>query len=282
MVKNTKGQTTDDTVKLQHNKISFQKVVVLASMIIIGIFMIIYRLSSSFWADKFTMYNLILLAISALLLILVIASIAKNARWFRVHELTGFVMIIISAFIMLLAPARNFLGLTAIIGDGLIIIIIGLVLLGIATAVLMRTGGFVGSCFVGVLFNVFVSGYYFLMNTSAVGYNTNTILLMNLSIIFFIASFITLVYHDAKFFYLANLIKHGKKLRKEKKYQSALRYCDKSIRIYPNFATAWNNKGNILFNMGKKTDAVKCYKKALSLNPDYLPAKENLKLAQRQ
>ena len=115
-----------------------------------------------------------------------------------------------------------------------------------------------------------------------ISYNSNTILLINLSVIFFIASFITLVYHDAKFFYLANLIKHGKKLRKEKKYQSALRYCNKSIRIYPNFATAWNNKGNILFNMGKKTDAVKCYKKALSLNPDYLPAKENLKLAQRQ
>ena len=83
-----------------------------------------------------------------------------------------------------------------------------------------------------------------------------------------------------KFFYLAKIIQDERAARGKKKYNEALKYCDKAIRIYPYFATAWNNKGNVLINMGKKKDALKCYKKALKINPDYMPAKKNIQLIQ--
>ena len=68
-----------------------------------------------------------------------------------------------------------------------------------------------------------------------------------------------------------------KKLRKKKNYEKALNCCNKALLIYPYFVTGWNNKGNVLVNMGKKKDAVACYKKALDINPDYIPARKNLK-----
>jgi tetratricopeptide (TPR) repeat protein len=104
---------------------------------------------------------------------------------------------------------------------------------------------------------------------------------MNYAIILFILCFILLIYSDLKFFYLAKLIREEKNLRKKKEYKKALALCDRVLLIYPFFATAWNNKGNIYINLGKKKDAMECYKKAIEINPNYELARNNLKIAQK-
>ena len=86
---------------------------------------------------------------------------------------------------------------------------------------------------------------------------------------------------DIKFFYLAKLIKEERGFRRKKDFKKALSYCNKALTLYPYFATAWNNKGNLLINMGKKKDAIECYEKAIEINPNYKPAKKNLQVAKR-
>jgi tetratricopeptide (TPR) repeat protein len=142
----------------------------------------------------------------------------------------------------------------------------------------MRTGGFVGACLGGIVINMVVAGFYMFEQPSEIQYNSNTSLYINLSIVYFIISFLLLGYHDLKFFYLAKLMRDEKSLRSKKQFQKALGYCDKAIKIYPYFVPAWNNKGNVLVNLGKKKDAIQCYKKALKLNPNYIPAKRNLRM----
>ena len=42
---------------------------------------------------------------------------------------------------------------------------------------------------------------------------------------------------------------------------------------------AWNNKGNALVDLGKPEEAIKCFDKALELNPDNKTIIDNKKLA---
>jgi len=259
---------------------SVKKMIVLLSMILIGILLIVYRSDNQYWSDKFITYNQILFGISALLLVLIILVVLMDIKKIIMHELLGFIIFLIGALIIMLVPAQNLLGLElgemsiGLYAAGAAVIVIG-------TLVLMRNGGFIGVCFFSVIINALVSAFYVFGNTKAIQYNSNTLLLINISIIFFIISFILLIYHDVKFLYLAKIIKEERVFRGNKNYKKALTYCEKALRIYPFFATAWNNKGNVLINMGKKKDAIKCYQRALEINPEYMPAKKNLQLVQK-
>ena len=196
------------------------------------------------------------------------------------HEILGFIIFAVGALLIILYPARNVFGMgdlesgTAFFTLGAIVIVVG-------SVILMRTGGFVGVTLLGLILNLGVAAFYMFGSSSAIQYNENTRLMIDLSIVFFIVSFLLLVYHELKFFYLAKLMREENNLRKKKKYKEALTFCDKALKVYPNFVTAWNNKGNVLYTLGKKNDAIDCYKKALSLNPNYSPAQTNLKLVLR-
>jgi len=52
--------------------------------------------------------------------------------------------------------------------------------------------------------------------------------------------------------------------------------------IQPGNYKAWGNLGNSLAYLGKKEEAIECYRKALSLKPDYEIAKKNLCLVEDQ
>ncbi len=47
------------------------------------------------------------------------------------------------------------------------------------------------------------------------------------------------------------------------------RWVDKALELNPQFGEAWLNKGNALDNSGKHEEAIKCYEKALEINPKY-------------
>jgi tetratricopeptide (TPR) repeat protein len=51
------------------------------------------------------------------------------------------------------------------------------------------------------------------------------------------------------------------------RYEEAIKCHDKAIEIDPEYAYAWNNKGNSLHYMGRYEEAIKCYDKALEIIP---------------
>ena len=254
-----------------------KKIVVLLSMILIGVLLIIYKGNYEYWGDQFIAYNQYLFGISLFLLIFLIIIVALNIKRILKHELLGTLFFSLGALIISIFYARKYFALDGLGEDAAVFIAIGAIIMVIGTLVLMRTGGFVGVCLVGLIIILLLSLVHMMGGGSLIQFDNNALQLINLSIIIFIVSFLLLVYHELKFFYLAKLMRDEKKLRKKKNYEKALNCCNKALLIYPYFVTGWNNKGNVLVNMGKKKDAVACYKKALDINPDYIPARKNLK-----
>jgi tetratricopeptide (TPR) repeat protein len=62
-------------------------------------------------------------------------------------------------------------------------------------------------------------------------------------------------------------------------YGSALQYCERSLRLNSNNAFAWNSKGNVLYKLGRYDEAIHCYNKAIEIEPLFVRAWYNKKLA---
>ena len=52
-----------------------------------------------------------------------------------------------------------------------------------------------------------------------------------------------------------------------KKYQKAILNFDKAIEINPDFEGAWINKGDALDDLGEYEEAIRCFDKAIEINP---------------
>lgn len=59
------------------------------------------------------------------------------------------------------------------------------------------------------------------------------------------------------------------------KYELALKACDRTIEIKPDYANAWFNKSVALNNLGRYDEALKACDKAIELKPDYVEALGN-------
>ena len=56
--------------------------------------------------------------------------------------------------------------------------------------------------------------------------------------------------------------------------------CDEAIRIDPQFAFAYDTRGDVYFSMGDYDRAIADYESAIRIKPDHTIAIENLKKAQ--
>ncbi len=52
------------------------------------------------------------------------------------------------------------------------------------------------------------------------------------------------------------------------RYEEAIRCFDKALEINPLFAWCWKQKGYTLDKLGKNEEAIKCYNKALEVDPE--------------
>ena len=63
------------------------------------------------------------------------------------------------------------------------------------------------------------------------------------------------------------------------KYDKSLQCCEKSLRQNPENALAFNIKGNALFKLGRYKEAIDCYNKAIELEPLFVRAWYNKRMA---
>ena len=61
-----------------------------------------------------------------------------------------------------------------------------------------------------------------------------------------------------------------------KKYDTAITYFEKAIKLNPNFSEAYNNLGNVKKRIGKIDEAISCFKKAIQLKDNNILAYFNL------
>ena len=60
---------------------------------------------------------------------------------------------------------------------------------------------------------------------------------------------------------------NGTMLSAQGNYNEAIQHFDKAIMLCPQYANAWNFKGNALIKLGKYDEAVKCFDNATNINP---------------
>ncbi|MEW6680716.1 MAG: tetratricopeptide repeat protein, partial [bacterium] len=63
------------------------------------------------------------------------------------------------------------------------------------------------------------------------------------------------------------------------KYDEEIKCYDEAIKINPNYDKAWSNKGIALGNLGKYDESIKCYDEAIKINPNLAEAYGNLGIA---
>ena len=63
------------------------------------------------------------------------------------------------------------------------------------------------------------------------------------------------------------------------KYQEAIEWYDKALKIDPNNILALNNKGLALSNLGKYQEAIEWYDKALKIDPNNILCFEQQRLS---
>ncbi|MDR0874505.1 MAG: tetratricopeptide repeat protein [Prevotellaceae bacterium] len=73
----------------------------------------------------------------------------------------------------------------------------------------------------------------------------------------------------------------GNEYFKNKKYNEAIKYYQKSIKVKPDYAAAYNSMGTAYKNEGKNDKALECYEKALEIKPDYKIAAEHIYMIKR-
>jgi tetratricopeptide (TPR) repeat protein len=72
----------------------------------------------------------------------------------------------------------------------------------------------------------------------------------------------------------------GNVLSKEGKLDEAIRYYRRALELDPDFAKAHYNLGNVLLDQGEFERAVIHYKMAVKLEPDWTEARSHLSLAE--
>jgi tetratricopeptide (TPR) repeat protein len=65
-------------------------------------------------------------------------------------------------------------------------------------------------------------------------------------------------------------------LLNQRKYDEALKCFDRAIQLEPLYGVAWSDKGTALYYQKKYKDAVTSFNKALSINPEDKVAKDGL------
>lgn len=56
------------------------------------------------------------------------------------------------------------------------------------------------------------------------------------------------------------------------KHEDAVKCYDRALEIDPDFADAWYNKGELLCELAEFDDGIKCYDKVLEIDPNYASA----------
>ena len=64
-------------------------------------------------------------------------------------------------------------------------------------------------------------------------------------------------------------------MRALKRAQDAVESFERAVAVQPDYAEAFNNRGNALFDLGRNEDALASYDQALALQPDYADALVN-------
>lgn len=281
--------------------------IVLASIIIFVVMMLFYYLpqTNKIWehGSNLRIYSLVLLVIYVVLIALGLFSVyntyfiwmkmkigkydkflgfLRNEDWVRANG-----VFILGSLFLLFVPVGTSLGILPGGHDyfgpaHITFLIIGVLICVLGVIWIAREGGYFSIWFIGAGFYSLVGLHGFLMlgSDTQLGPIDATLSFMALGIL--ISSLLLYIYHELKFIYLSGLVDEALELNEQKDYRGSIKKLNEALKIYPNYTTALNNKGNVLYRIKDYEGAREHYIKAIESNPSYIKAKSNLRMANKK
>jgi hypothetical protein len=267
--------------------------IVLASIIVFIIMLIAFYPPSfkDFWTGdttNFLVYSAVVTIIFTIFIVLGIFVLYKGGLWSMKKEARGFGAFAFGAIMLFFIPFGTAIGVLPG-GDGwmgpihIILLVLGIIICLAGVFLVARDGGFFSVWFFGSAFfwlYGFHEAFKFIVFTGDFGYLDQFLSYEAIGIM--LASFILYIYHELKYVYLAYLVDEALEHNENKEYDIAIEILDKALLLYPNYVTALNNKGNVLYRMKDYNYSRECYLAVIDIDPDYRKAKSNLRLANKK
>lgn len=240
------------------------------------------------YGSNFTVYALLMCIVYSILIGIAIYLLVKIWKKVLRNEWKSFLVFAAGALILFFLPLGASLEILPGYHKGLdglhiFLLVLGILVCIVGMVLMARDGAFFSIWFLGASFYwilTFHEAFKFIIHNQMFGPYDRTLNILALSIL--LASFVLYVLFELKFMYLSYLVDRALEKNKEKEYEVSLEILDKALQIHPAYATALNNKGNVLFRSKNYEEARECYLKVLKIDPDYLKAKNNLQIVNKK
>jgi tetratricopeptide (TPR) repeat protein len=256
-------------------------VVVVSAILFLALFTM-FRSSMDLWADNFNYLTMALTSVSFVIILIAIFSQIHYLIPIIQYEIRIFMVYLMGAIIIMLAPFRISLGLASTdylySGGNIALFVIGAIFVAAGVFYFYIKGGYFLAWLLGVIIFMITSFhefFRFIVFSGSFG-----ILDQATANIGIILTFIGLfLYLSRRIF--NSLLNRSEDLRRDEKYEEALKIQEFVLKLNPFNEVAWNDKGNVLFTQGDIEGAIDCYNKALELDDKYDIAKHNLDLCKK-
>lgn len=278
----TSARAMPVTSQRPQKELASKEGLIISSFILVCIFSIMQIIFNSVWSEStvaFQMLSGVIFIMFIIIAIVGIRLIILERKRILAHEREGFGLFIIGSLITVLLPITGAIAgqyPEAFFSNNLLVIDLGIILILIGAFLIAWFGGFFSIWLFGLTYYIVMSSHEaFLIMIYTHHYGPYDQYYGTLGVFIILISILLFLYHELKFFYLGRLIKRANFLRAQGRFIEAIKPLKRALKIYPRYATAWNNKGNVYFNLGSYEKALRCYDKALVFSPGFAIAKQN-------
>jgi len=253
-------------------------VVVVSAILFLALFTMITSKMDT-WAENFGYLTIALTSISFIIILIAVFSQIHYIIPIVRYEIKIFLIYLLGSIIVVIAPFRISLGLSATgelySGGNIALFVIGAILISVGTFYFYIKGGYFLAWLLGVVVFLIVSfheSFKFIVYSGSIGPLDQATAVFGI-ILTFIGLFLFISRRIVN-----SLLNRSEDLRRDEKYEDAMKIQNLILKLNPFNEVAWNDKGNVLFTLGDINGAINCYNKALKLDKEYEIARHNLDL----
>lgn len=268
-------------LKIEVPKIMVTAVVMVSAILFFALFTL-YRASEDLWAENFQYLTLGLTSVSLMIIFIALFSQIHYLIPIIEYEIRIFLIFLLGVVMIMIVPIHESLGLFAsgelYSGSNVALFVIGSIFVGFSTLLFYFKGGYFLPWLLGVIIfmiTAFHEFFRFVVFTETFGVFDQATAVSGI-ILTFIGLFLFVIRKVVNI-----LLSRSENLHREGKLEEAMRYHNLILKLNPYNEVAWNDKGNILFEIGDYEEAIKCYNRALKLDSTYEIARYNLDLLQQ-
>jgi tetratricopeptide (TPR) repeat protein len=275
------GMNIFPMLKYEIPQIMVTAVVIVSAILFCSIFLM-FKSSQSLWQENFQYLTLALTGVSFMIIFIAIFSQIHYLIPIVEYEIRIFFVFLLGVVIVMVVPIHESLGLfgtgTLWSSTNMAFFIIGTIFLGFGTLLFYIKGGYFLPWLSGIIIfmtTAFHESFKFVVFTNTFGTFDQATAIFG----------IILTFTGLSLFLLRKIVNmlliRSENFRSEGKYNESMKILNFLLKINPYNEVAWNDRGNVLYNLDDIDGAMQCYTRALELDSKYDIAFQNLNLCRQ-